>query len=385
MASSDLRDAVEGGFFRYATMPDWTIPHYERMLTDNALLLSCYARAGRLDIATGIVSFLKNVMAVDGGLASAQHSESVIDGVVVEGDYYLLDAASRANVDPPELDRKVITGWMGMALTGLAHAERAGVEGAASFATDLAGTLLARHRPKPGILHRVSIDGELSDAPATLEDYGGLAQGLMELGMVTGDVHWCVVAKQLVDECATAGDGRRLVAATGGDPLIRELSGGEKDVSEGATPSGEALIAQAAIGVWALTGDDTYRQLASHTSSIGRDTLAQHPLGAGGFASALWRLGEPHTALVVLDDDPASELRHIANQVISGRATVVGVTREQAKKFVEAGFELFRGRDGESGVVYLCRGMVCDIPDREPKDLRRHLIEQNLMDADQGV
>ena len=381
MASSDLRDAVEGGFFRYATMPDWTIPHYERMLTDNALLLSCYSRAGRLDIATGIVSFLKNVMAVDGGLASAQHSESIIDGVVVEGDYYLLDAAARANVDPPELDRKVITGWMGMALTGLAHAERAGVEEAGSFAIELATTLLARHRRQPGILHRVSIDGELSDAPATLEDYGGLALGLLELGVVTGQVDWCVVGKQLVDECAAAGDGKRLIAATGGDPLIRELSGGEKDVSEGATPSGEALIAQSALALWTLTGDDTYRQLASATASIGYETLAQHPLGAGGFASALWRLGETHSALVVVDDDEASELRHIANRLVSGRVTVITVTRNQARQFAQAGFDLFHRRDGESGVAYLCRGMVCDAPDRDPQDLLRHLIDQKLIDA----
>jgi uncharacterized protein YyaL (SSP411 family) len=381
MASSDLRDAIEGGFFRYATMPDWTVPHYERMLTDNALLLSCYSRAGRLDIATGIVSFLKNAMAVDGGLASAQHSESIIDGVVVEGGYYLLDAASRAQVDPPELDRKVITGWMGMALSGLAHAERAGVTGAGSFAGRLATTLLTRHRPQPGILHRVSIDGELSDAPATLEDYGALALGLLELGMVTGQVDWCVVGRQLVDECAAAGEGKRLVAATGGDPLIRELSGGEKDVSEGATPSGEALIAQSATVLWTLTGDDLYRQLASRTASIGYETLSQHPLGAGGFASALWRLSERHCALVVVDDNEASELRDIANRVLSGRVTVVTVTRDQAHRFAEAGFNLFHGRDGESGVAYLCRGMVCDVPDRHPQDLLRHLTDQNLIDG----
>lgn len=385
MASSDLRDAVEGGFFRYATMPDWTIPHYERMLSDNALLLSCYARAGRLDIAAGIVSFMKNVMAVDGGLASAQHSESIIDGVVVEGDYYLLDAKSRATLDPPELDRKVITGWMGMALTGLAHAERAGVTGAASFAAELATTLLTRHRPQPGILHRVSIDGELSDAPASLEDYGGLALGLLELGMVTGQVDWCVAGKQLVDECAAAGEGKRLIAATGGDPLIHELSGGEKDVSEGATPSGEALIAQAAIVLWTLTGEDSYRQLATTTASIGYETLSQHPLGAGGFASALWRLGEPHSALVVVDDNEASELRQVAHRTISGRVTVITVTRDQARQFAEAGFDLLQGRDGESGVAHLCRGMVCDVPDRDPGDLRRHLIEQNLIVEDEGA
>ena len=379
IARSDLRDDIEGGFFRYATMRDWTIPHYERMLTDNALLLSCYARAGRVDVAAGIMSFLKDVMAVDGGLASAQHSESVIDGVVVEGDYYHLDAVARRDVEPPEKDRKVITGWMGMALSGLAHAQRAGVSGAGEWAEQLATDLLARHRPAPGVLHRVSIDGDLSDAPATLEDYGGLALGLLELGIVTGNVAWCVVARQLVDECADAGEGTRLVAATGGDPLIRELSGGEKDVSEGATPSGEALIAQAAVMLWTLTGDDTYRSLASQTASLGAMTVAQHPLGAGGMAGALWRLDGPHSAIVVVDDDPDSELRLIANRVISGRASVITVTREQAQAYAQAGFDLFLGRESTSGVAYICQGMVCDLPDDTPEKFRHHLTELHLI------
>jgi uncharacterized protein YyaL (SSP411 family) len=384
MATSSLRDRVEGGFFRYATMRDWTLPHYERMLTDNALLLSCYSRAGRVDVAKGIVSFLRNVMAVEGGLASAQHSESVIDGVTVEGGYYVVDEPSRARLDPPELDRKVITGWVGMALSGLAHAQRAGVEGSASFANELAKTLLHHHRPTPNTLHRVSVSGQLSDAPATLEDYGGLALGLLDLGMVTGQVHWCVVAKELVDECVTPGDSR-LIAPTGGDPLIRELSGGERDVSEGAAPSGEALIAQAATVLWALTGDQTYRTRAGATASVGADTLAQHPLGAGGFASSLWQLSQPHTVIVVVDDDLDSELRQIASKVISGRATVITVTTEQATQFSRAGFGVFHGRESVSGVAYLCRGVVCDLPDRNPDEFTRHLIEENLIQVAREV
>ena len=384
MATSGLRDVVEGGFFRYATMRDWTVPHFERMLTDNALLLSCYARAGHVETASGIVSFLRDVMAVNGGLASAQHSESVIDGALVEGDYYQLDATARAGVDPPEKDRKVITGWMGLALSGLAHAERAGVEGAGAWAEELAETVLLSHRPAPGTLHRVSIGGKKSAAPATLEDYGGLALGLLELGITTGQVSWCAAARQLVEECAVAGGGTRLVSASGGDPIIRELSGGQTDVSEGATPSGEALISRAAGMLWALTGDDTHRTLAAATASVGVATVAQHPLGAGGFASALWRLGASHGAIVVVDDDLASDLRQIAYRVISGQATVITVTRRQAVEFAEAGFELLRGRDGESGVAYICQGTVCDVPDRNPQDFVDHLVRLNLINDPKG-
>lgn len=380
MATSGLRDPIEGGFFRYATMRDWTIPHYERMLTDNALLLSCYSRAGLVDVASGIVSFLKNVMSVDGGLASAQHSESVIDGTVVEGDYYFLDEAARATVEPPERDRKVITGWVGMAISGLAHAERAGVAGCGVWASSLAEELVSRHRPQPGVLHRVSINGQLSQAPATLEDYGGLALGLVELGMITGEAQWCLLAKQLVDECSEAGEGKKLVAATGGDPIIRGLSGGENDVSEGATPSGQALIAQAATAIWGLTGDDRYRELALATASIGAGTVSQHPLGAGGFASALWRLSGPHWTIVVVEDDSAGGLRQISRTVTSGRAIVIAVTREQAAEFAAAGFTVFDGRDNSSGVAYICQGTVCGLPDTSTESFLHHLIRLGLIE-----
>jgi uncharacterized protein len=381
MANSDLRDAIEGGFFRYATEPNWTIPHYERMLTDNALLLSCYSRAGMGDIAAGIVSFLKNVMAVPGGLASAQHSESVIDGAPVEGGYYLLDEDARAQVDPPELDRKVITGWVGMALSGLAHATQSGVAGAGQWGLELAGELLSLHRPRSGVLHRMSIDGEVSPVPAVLEDYGGLALGLLELGIAMGEPNLCSVGRQLVEECAEAGGGASLVSPTGGDPIIRRLSGGNTDTSEGATPSGEALIAKAALLVEALTGDSHYGDLARVTVSHGVPVVERNPLGAGGYASALVRAGSPHHVIVVVDDDVDGELRRVVGRVVSGSATVVCVTPNQAAAFVDAGFDLFVGRESSEPVAYVCRGTVCEKPDTTASDLTSHLTQLGLVSA----
>lgn len=383
MADSGLRDVIEGGFFRYATQPDWTLPHYERMLTDNALLLSCYSRAGMVDVASGIVSFLKNVMAVPGGLASAQHSESVIDGTPVEGGYYLLDASARATLDPPELDRKVITGWVGMALSGLAHAARAGVSGAGEWGVTLANDLLARHRPEAGVLHRMSIDGVVSEVPAVLEDYGGLALGLLELGLVMAEVGLCEAGKALVDECVEAGGGTTLAVPGGGDPIIRQLSGGHTDISEGATPSGEALVAKAALLVEALTGDATYGECARATVSHAASVVKRHPLGAGGYASALWRGTTVHHVLVVVDSEQEGDLCGVARRIIRGSVTVACVTPVQAELFVKAGFDLFTGRTTEQPVAYVCRGTVCEQPDRDAKELLSHLTRLGLI-SDEG-
>ena len=379
MATSDLRDSIEGGFFRYATRPDWSEPHYERMLSDNALLLACYSRIGRVDIAEGIISFLRNVMVTEGGLASAQHSESVINGQTVEGGYYQLTQHQRQQVEPPERDRKVITGWMGLVLSGLAQAHRAGIRGSGQWGIELATELLGRHRPHPGHLYRLSIDGRFSDAPATLEDYGGLALGLLDLGLATGTVALCQVAKELVDDCAIAGEGTRLVAAGEKDPIISRLSGGEEDVSEGSSPSGDALIAQAAAAVWALTGDDHYFELARATAIVGYPTLTHHPLAAGGLGSALLRVDHPHWVVVVVDDDEASPLRALAHRIMSGRATVVCVTSGEARSFEAAGFELFEGRGETDGVAYICQGRVCERPDTTPDDFHAHLTRLGVL------
>ena len=189
MGASPLRDPVEGGFFRYATSADWSEPHYERMLTDNALLLDVAAELATGDdppafarpLADGVIGFLTRRMQLDGGgFASAQDSESVIEGERSEGGYYRLDAAARARLDPPALDAKVLTGWNGLAIGALA---RAGfvfdAPAAVESARRAADFLIEHHLRDDGTVVRASLDGVASEATATLEDTGMLAGGLL--------------------------------------------------------------------------------------------------------------------------------------------------------------------------------------------------------------
>ncbi|HAQ59743.1 MAG TPA: thioredoxin domain-containing protein, partial [Microbacterium sp.] len=123
IAASPLRDPVGGGFFRYATRRDWSAPHYERMLTDNAQLLDAAVRAQAEPVATGIVAYLIDVLQQpSGGFGAAQDSESIIAGERSEGGYYAQDAAGRAQLAPPAVDGKVVSGWNGLAIGALARA-----------------------------------------------------------------------------------------------------------------------------------------------------------------------------------------------------------------------------------------------------------------------
>jgi len=373
MAASPLVDPLEGGFFRYATKRDWSEPHYERMLYDNAQLLALYAAVGQVDVATGIVGFLAQVMRLEVGLASAQDSESVIDGRRVEGGYYLADQATRQTLSPPAIDDKVLTGWNGMAIGALAQAARHGVSGdPLGLATSLAHELLAAHRSEPGHLIRMSKDGQPSQAAATLEDYGGLAWGLLELAVATGEAAWAKEAKELVDACIT--DDGEFVVPGGGDPTVSSLEAISGDVTEGAMPSGLSFIAQAALTLYQLTGTDHYREVAQRSVSRYAEAVSLRPLGFGGLAAVLWRLDHGMREVVVVADTPDNQLVTEARQHTPHGWLMLAVSPDQARAFSKNGFSLLDGRDQvDVPTGYICQDGVCQLPHTDSTLLVREL------------
>jgi uncharacterized protein len=354
MAASPLRDPIEGGFFRYATRRNWSEPHYERMLYDNALLLGAYARSGRREVAAGIAGYLIDGMQLPGGgFASAQDSESTVDGERVEGGYYALSAERRAEQVAPDLDEKVLTGWNGLAIENLALAGRLLDEPAWIEAARRAADLLLS-RP----LVRASIGDRLSDAPATLEDYGMLAGGLLELSLATGEVRYAVVAREILDASATiapdatlAGHGLALTS----------------DPSEGAYPSGVSAAAKAARTLYLLGAGTTYLE-RSRAAMQGFASLAvQRPIAFGaalGVMAALAAGAEQLVAVGPLDGSVADVARHWQHT----GAVSIAVTRVQATEWAAAGFELFEGRD-TTDAAYYCRDFVCRLPVATSADL----------------
>jgi len=361
MAASALRDPVEGGFFRYAVHRDWTEPHYERMLTDNAQLLAAYAAAGDEPTATGIVSFLVDVLRVPGGFASGQDSESTIDGTRNEGGYYARDAAGRAGLTPPPLDGKVLTGLNGLAIGALADAGvRFGRRDWIAAARDAADAVLATHGDAAP-LRRASLDGRVSEAVATLEDYGGLAGGLLRLALATGDPRYAVIARGLVESCATGDD---VAAPSGADPVLaaRGLAL-PPEVSDGATPSGRALLADAALLLAALSGDDAHRRIAERAIAPALPLAPAQPLSFGAALAVAVRLARPVAQLVVAGPGD-SALADVARGWGGPARVLAIVTETAAADFAAAGFELFAARTARDGAdtAYLCEHFVCDLP-----------------------
>ena len=380
MANSALRDPVEGGFFRYATRRDWTEPHYERMLYDNAQLLTAYALLAlkvpeRADLArdtsAGIGGFLVNVLRLPGGgFASAQNSESIVDGYLTEGDYYALDAAARARQVPPALDEKVLTGWNGLAISGLAfagfHLGRADWVDAARASAE---SILSSQMKASGELLRVTLDGKPSAARATLEDYGMLAQGLLHLAQATGEVRWAVEARRLVEKCLVDGE---FVVPGGGDPvLVAQGLALASDPTEGAYPSGQSALAAAADQLYLLTSEHRFRAAGERAMEQVAPLAVKQQLGFGAALAVMGGLSMPPTQLVIVSDDPGSPFADHARGFFKQGSVVALVTDNQVAEWVAEGFELFEGRAtiGGEATAYLCTDFVCRLPTTDLESL----------------
>lgn len=386
MAASPLRDPVDGGFFRYATRADWSEPHYERMLTDNALLLAVAADLARDDavlreVARDTSAFLIGTMQLaSGGFAAAQDSESIVDGVRTEGGYAQADAERRRSLEPPALDEKVLTGWNGLAIGALARASGAigGQDGdRALAAARRAADFVIGHHLADGAIVRASRDGRASAATAALEDPGMLAGGLIDLALASGDPRYAEVARELVDAAIDAARPDETVpfAVPGGpDPVLAArglaLPG---DPAEGATPSGATACAQAAWRLWLLGAGDRYRAAAVAAMERVAAVAVQRPIAFGASLGLMADLAAPVVQLVTVvpgaaTGGPAAAAPQEAELVAESRrheASITAVvTEEAARRFADAGFDLFAGRDlcDRAAAAYRCREFVCALP-----------------------
>ncbi|QHC54963.1 hypothetical protein EV639_102149 [Rathayibacter tanaceti] len=374
LAASPLRDR-DGGFFRYATRADWSEPHYERMLTDNAQLLDVASRllgragvgSGELArVAEGVASFvLGTLQRPSGGFASAQDSESLVGGRRSEGGYYL--AEDRSRLAPPPLDEKIVTGWNGLAIGALARAGRAfGREEWIVAAGRAADLLLDRHLDEGRVSVRASLDEEVSAARPALEDLGMLAGGLVQLALAEGRPRYAIAARALIDGALDAAEGPLPFALPGGGDRALAARGLllAADPSEGATPSGLSATAEAAYELFLLTGEQRYRAAAEAVVAAVAPGALEQPMGFGAVLALASRLAEPVRQLVLVAPDEAGLTGLLSGARTSGLGVLAAVTDAGAREWASAGFELFEGRSSRDGLptAYSCESFVCALP-----------------------
>jgi uncharacterized protein YyaL (SSP411 family) len=415
MARGGIYDQLAGGFARYSVDASWVVPHFEKMLYDNALLLRAYAHWARrtgdalarrvaaetaafmLDaLVTGAMfassldadaagtegstyvwtpDELREVLGSDDGRWAATVFAVTDDGTFEHGSSVLqfphdpedperlarvkaaLLAARHARMQPGR-DDKVVTAWNGLAITALAEA------GVALSRPDLidaarqcADSLLILHLVN-GRLRRASLGGEVGDSPAILEDHGALATGLLTLHQVTGEASWLMAATDLLDTAMAQfadpdSPGRWFDTAADAERLVLRPA----DPVDGATPSGASLVTEALIIAGHLAPDGgRYRRAAEQALAAHTLLLARAPRGASHWLALAEAAVRGPLQIAVACDRAGSELLAEARVLAPGGAIVVGGAPDSS--------ELLAGRGRVDGVdaAYVCRGPVCDLP-----------------------
>ncbi|MEU6268971.1 thioredoxin domain-containing protein [Saccharopolyspora shandongensis] len=429
MARGGIYDQLAGGFARYSVDAAWVVPHFEKMLYDNALLLRVYAHLARIGsplgerVARETAEFLlHDLRTPEGGFAASLDADTEgVEGLTyvwtpdqlrevlgpVDGDWAaglfevtepgtFENGASTLQLksDPddharwrrvrdslreardrrpqPGKDDKVVTAWNGMAITALAEAaavldEPSWVEAAAQ-AADL---LLERHLVD-GRVRRTSRDGVTGTAAGVLEDYGCFADGLLALHQATAEPRWLEAACELLDtalqQFADADHpGMFHDTAADAESLVRRPS----DPTDNASPSGASAIASALLAAAALAGPDVAgRYRAAAEQALGRaGLLAQRaPRFAGHWLSvAEARAHGPLQVAVVgeADDADRAALIAAARRHVPGGAVALAGEPEATRVPLLAERPLVGG----AAAAYVCRGYVCDRPVTTTEDL----------------
>lgn len=424
MARGGIHDQLGGGFARYSVDRMWVVPHFEKMLYDNALLLAVYADwptpLGER-VARGTADFLlRELRTPEGGFASALDADS--EGV--EGKFYAWtrdqlrevlgeeDAAWAAEVfvvteagtfehgastlqlpqDPegpgaerladvrrrllaaregrvrPERDDKVVAAWNGLAVVGLVRAAWRLDDPSYVDAAVAAGRLLADVHLERGTgrLRRVSRDGVAGEPAGVLEDHGCVALGFLSLVQATGDVSWLELAGQVLDSALDrfrADDGGFFDTAADAEELVAR----PRDPSDNASPSGLSATVHALATYSALTGSGRHREAAEQALATVATLAERAPRFAGAsLAAAVTMLDGPEEVAVVGRPGPERDALARAARRRPGAVVVVAEPAPGGP-----GIPLLEGRHEVDGrpAAYVCRGFVCERPVTDPAAL----------------
>jgi uncharacterized protein YyaL (SSP411 family) len=410
MASGGMYDQVGGGFARYSVDERWLVPHFEKMLYDNALLARAYLHGWQV---TGDELFrevtehtldwaLREMRGPEGGFYSALDADS--EGV--EGKFYVWsvdelrsvlgdDAAAaiewfgatahgnfegeniltRGDGDPPAnledvkrrlydvraervwpgLDDKRLTAWNALMISALADAgavlERPDYVEAATTAAEF---VLRDLRDADGRLLRTWKDGE-AKLNAYLQDHAYMVEALLTLYESTFDPRWFAAARELADTMIErfADDERGGFFETSVDH--ERLVARRKDLEDNPIPSGNSSAAFGLLRLSALTGEHSYEERAVGVFRLLARLMAQHPLAFAHLLQAL----DFHLAAVkevALVGDDLGPLSRAVRARFRPHVVVAGGPAD--------GVPLLEGREPVDGraAAYVCERFACRRP-----------------------
>jgi uncharacterized protein YyaL (SSP411 family) len=420
MARGGMYDQVGGGFHRYSVDARWLVPHFEKMLYDNALLARLYTRAWQwskdpffASIASEILGWVSREMtSPDGGFYATLDADSEGE----EGKFYvwtrdevlsiLGDEEGRVFCDvfditeagnweghnilnvprepTPELaeliargkcklygvraervwpapDEKILAGWNGWMLAAFSEA-------AIAFDKDAYRDVVRRNADF--LISRIDADGRLTrhaKIAGLLEDYSGVAWGLTLAYEATHERRYLDAARGLAEQILT-----RFADDAGGffDTAIdaEKLITRPKDLFDNATPGGNSVAADVLLRLALLFGEERYARAATETLESIFPLAEKYPSGFGFLLGiAEWRMGQPKEIAITGDGETFRALRRVVGEsYLPHRVLVAGAG--------SAGLPLMEQRPMDRELAYVCIGYACEEPMADPERLRALLV-----------
>jgi uncharacterized protein len=395
MAAGGMYDVVGGGFHRYSVDERWLVPHFEKMLYDNALLASVYLHAWlvfgeeryRQIVEETLDYLVRELRLPEGGFASAQDADTAgVEGLTYTWtpdeleDPGLLEPFEdgrlilRGEISPEERDRllavrgrreqplrddKVVTAWNGLALAAFAEAsyrlERADyLQVAVGLAEFLGGPMTA----EDGLLYRTYRAGT-AKIDGYLEDYADVAHGLLELHWATGDLRWLDEAR------AVAGRAERFRDTERGGYFVDDhgLVARRKEFDDHPTPSGNSMMAFVLLRLSRIYGDAELEKAAVEVFRLARPLVERAPTAAGHLLCALdLHFSHPREVAVV---GASEELRVAALDGFQPNTVFAFAGEPTDAVPLLAGKTLVDGQPA----AYVCERFACQAPVTSADDL----------------
>ncbi len=433
MARSGMYDQMAGGFARYSVDAAWVVPHFEKMLYDNALLARVYLHWWRLTgeptgtrVAQEVCDFMvADLRTAEGGFASAldadtagvegatyvwtpshiaevlgaDEGEWVADllGVTPSGTFEHGSSTAQLTRDPwalgegerweqaraalmerrrqreqPTRDDKVVLAWNGLAVAALAET------GAlcerpdlVEAATRCAELLVSVHRDGEGRWRRVSRDGVVGAPAAVLEDLGDLAEGLQALAAVTGEQRWNDVADAaLAQVLAEFGDGAGgFYDTAAGDTDSRLATVGRPQDVTDNAYPSGPSAAAGALVTAAALRGDTQMRVAAEQALWPAGVLAERAPRFVGWALAVAQALVDGPREVAVVGEADDPLRRDLHSTALAGTAPGLVVAVGSPGTTEPALLAERGLVDGRAAAYVCRGFVCDRPTSDVAEL----------------
>jgi uncharacterized protein YyaL (SSP411 family) len=421
MASGGIYDQVGGGFARYSVDARWLVPHFEKMLYDNALLARCYLHACQVSgeplfrrVCEETLDWaIRELRQDEGGFASSLDADS--EGV--EGKFYVwtpdeiraalgpqladvaikhfgvTDAGNfegrnilvRATSDPPELpeikakllaareqrvrpalDDKRLTSWNALMISALADAGAALERADYLEAAQACAQFIERDLRAPnGALLRTYNRGR-AKLPALLEDHAFLLEAYLTLYEATFDDTWFVRARELADVILARFHDPERGGFYSTDDAHRGLITRRKDLEDAPIPAGGSSACLGLLRLARLTGESRYEEAAMSLIRLVHTIVAEHATSFGHVLQAINFTLAPVREVALAGDDVAA-LARVVRSAYLPHVVLAGGGSEAVP--------LLSGREPVHGeaAAYVCERFTCGLPQKSPEELAKTL------------